>query len=104
MQNICHIVNWYPNKWNSIEALWVKRHIEALDKYRNDNVNCFQINYGLMADINSNLVAKLSQNISNIDELNSVQNQQKRIAFARQNSYQNHIIRIDHTISNLATK
>lgn len=30
---IVHIVNWYPNKYNPKEALWVQKHISSLDKY-----------------------------------------------------------------------
>ncbi len=43
---ICHIVTWYPNKWNNKEAIWTKRHIEGLDIHCSNSVYHVQLKYG----------------------------------------------------------
>jgi L-malate glycosyltransferase len=43
---ICHIVNWYPNKWNDKEAIWTKRHIDGLNTHCKNDVFHVQLKYG----------------------------------------------------------
>lgn len=43
---VCHIVNWYPNKWNEKEALWTKKHIESLDDHVDNEVYHVQVRGG----------------------------------------------------------
>lgn len=40
---VCHIVNWYPNKWNDKEAIWTKRHIESIGSYCDNDVFHVQV-------------------------------------------------------------
>ena len=35
---VLHITTWYPNKGNSKEALWIKRHIDALNSYCDNEI------------------------------------------------------------------
>lgn len=43
---ICHIVTWYPNKWNNKEAIWTKRHIDGLNDLCDNNVYHVQVKFG----------------------------------------------------------
>ncbi|MCB9194910.1 MAG: glycosyltransferase family 4 protein [Flavobacteriales bacterium] len=45
-RKVCHIVSWYPNKWNEKEALWVKRHIKSLEPYVENEVYHIQVREG----------------------------------------------------------
>ena len=36
MMKVLHVTSWYPNKYNSKEALWIQRHIEALEEHVDD--------------------------------------------------------------------
>ncbi len=44
--NICHIVNWYPNKWDNKEAIWTKRHIDGLNELCDNDVYHVQVRFG----------------------------------------------------------
>lgn len=43
---ICHITNWYPNKWNQKEALWVRRHVRAIAPHTENVVYHVQVREG----------------------------------------------------------
>lgn len=43
---VCHIVNWYPNKWNKQEAIWAKRHVDSLSDYTQNEVFHVQVRHG----------------------------------------------------------
>lgn len=43
---VVHIVNWYPNKWNSQEALWTKRHIQGLNELCQNEVYHVEVRNG----------------------------------------------------------
>lgn len=40
---VLHITNWHPNKENPFEAIWMRRHVEALSKYCENEVWHIQV-------------------------------------------------------------
>lgn len=53
--NVLHITTWYPNRKNQKEALWIKRHIDAMDEYAHQEVLHLQVKTGKL----ENLVGKI---------------------------------------------
>lgn len=41
---VCHVVAWFPNARNQVEALWIQRHIEALGPHCENSVLHLQVN------------------------------------------------------------
>lgn len=43
--NILHITNWYPNKKNEKEGIWIKNHIASLDPYADQHIIHLHVKY-----------------------------------------------------------
>jgi len=44
--SILHVCGWYPNKINPKEALWIKRHIDSLAAYAQNEILHFEVKHG----------------------------------------------------------
>lgn len=64
--NILHITNWYPNKYNKKEAIWIKQHIAALDEYGLNKIYHFNITKSRKLYYSKNKQGKLNQTIIGI--------------------------------------
>lgn len=40
---VCHVVAWFPNARNQVEALWIQRHIEALGPHCQNSILHLQV-------------------------------------------------------------
>ncbi len=43
---VLHITPWYPNKDNTLEGIWIKRHIESLSPYVDQHIIHIQMDWG----------------------------------------------------------